>query len=91
MSSPPILTGLELEETLFLYIVVSEEMVGIVLIVERNGEQKPIYYISKVLHGIEVRYQKNEKLAYAIILVSRRLKSYFLPHPIVICIDQLIC
>ena len=44
----------------------------------------------KVMYGAEVRYQKIEKLANAIILASRRLKPFFQSHPIIIRIDQLI-
>ena len=65
----------------------SEEVVGIVLTVERDGEQNLVYYNNKVLHGIEMRHQKIEKLAYAIVLASRRLKPYFQSHPIIILIN----
>ena len=47
------------------------------LIFEINGEQKLVYYTSKVLHGDKVRYQKIEKLTYVVVLASRRLKPYF--------------
>ena len=43
----------------------SNKAMGIMSIVKRNGEQKLVYYTSKVLHSVEVRYQKIEKLAYA--------------------------
>ena len=56
LSSPPILTRPERGELLYLYIAASEEVVGTVLIVERNGEQKSVYYTSKVLHGAEEQY-----------------------------------
>ena len=55
-----------------------KEAIRIVLIVEKDSEQRPIYYTSKALHGREVRYQKMENLAYAIVLVSRRLKTLLL-------------
>ena len=57
------------------------------LIDKRYGEQKLVYYTSNALHVAKVRYQKIEKLAYAILLTSRRLKPYFQSHPIVICTD----
>ena len=78
------LTKPEKGEVLFLYIAAFEEAVGTILIVERSDEQRPVYYISKVLHGVEERYQRIEKLAYAVVLASRRLKHYFKAHPIVV-------
>ena len=58
LPSPPILTKLKVRETLFLYIATSDKVMRAMLIFERNGEQKLIYYTNKVLHGIKVRYQK---------------------------------
>ena len=77
LSSLLILTRPKVKETLLLYLTAFEKVIRTVLIVKRDGEQKPIYYTNKVLHGIEVMYQKTEKLAYAIVLASRRLKPYF--------------
>ena len=78
LSSPPILTKPEMEETFFLYIVASKETIKTMLIIKKkNGEQRPVYYTSKDLHNAKVRYQKIKKLAYVVILASRRLKSYF--------------
>ena len=84
LSSPPILTRLETRENLFLYIAVSDRVVGIALIAKRDGDQRPIYYTSKVLHSVEMRYQKIKKLAYAIVLAYRQLKHYSQAHPIII-------
>ena len=85
---PAILTRPEKGELFYLYIAAPEEAVGIVLIVKRNSEQKSMYYTSKVLHGAEEWYQRIEKLAYAVVLASRRLKHYFKVHPVVVRIDQ---
>ena len=51
-----ILTRSNVRETLFLYIVAFDEAMGTVLIIERKGEQRPIYYTSKVPHGTKLRY-----------------------------------
>ena len=66
-----------MKELSFFNITTLEEVVEIVLIVERNGEQRLVYYISEVLHCIEMRNQKIKKLAYVNVLASRRLKHYF--------------
>ena len=39
--------------------------------------QKPIYYTSKALRGVEGRYPLIEKLAFTLIIASRKLRHYF--------------
>jgi hypothetical protein len=39
--------------------------------------QKPVYYISKVLHEAKARYPKTHKLLYAVLIASRKLRHYF--------------
>ena len=68
-----ILTRPEARENLFLYIVMSNEVVGTILIAEKDGEEKLVYYTSKVLHDTKVQYQKIKKLAYAVVLASKKL------------------
>ena len=58
------------------------------LIIKRDSKQRLIYYTSKVLHVGKVRNKKIEKLAYAIVLASRRLKPYFQSHFIIIYMNQ---
>ena len=77
LSPPLVLTRMEAGEIFFLYITTSKEMVKIVMIIERNGKQKLVYYTIKVLYDVEMRYQKIEKLAYVIVLAPRKLKPYF--------------
>ncbi|KAK4397722.1 hypothetical protein Sango_1247700 [Sesamum angolense] len=42
----------------------------------------PIYYVSKVLNGAEGWYTPIEKMALALVITARRLRPYFLSHPI---------
>ncbi|XP_072054900.1 uncharacterized protein [Arachis hypogaea] len=49
-----------------------------------------IYFVSKVLHGAELRYTRLEKLAYALLVSSQRLRQYFQGHSIVVRTDQAI-
>jgi hypothetical protein len=46
--------------------------------------QKPIYYVSEVLHEAKVRYPETYKLLYAILIASRKLRHYFQTHKIVV-------
>jgi hypothetical protein len=46
--------------------------------------QKPVYYVSKVLHEAKARYSETHKLLYAILIASRKLRHYFQAHKIVV-------
>ncbi|KAL0356463.1 UNVERIFIED_CONTAM: hypothetical protein Sradi_4093200 [Sesamum radiatum] len=47
-------------DTLYLYLSATMQAVSSVLIREEKGKQLPIYYVSKVLNGAEVRYTHRE-------------------------------
>jgi hypothetical protein len=46
--------------------------------------QKPIYYVSEVLHVAKARYLETHKLIYAILVASRKLRHYFQAHRVVV-------
>jgi len=54
---------------------------------ESGEEQKPVYFVSKVLHGAEIRYPTIEKAALAIIVSARRLRHFFQNHKVKVMID----
>ena len=72
LSLPPLLAKLE-PRGLFLYLAVSPVAIGVVLVKEEAKVQKPIYYISRVLRNVEIRYSKLEKLTYALLITVRKL------------------
>ncbi|XP_077221030.1 uncharacterized protein LOC143854808 [Tasmannia lanceolata] len=88
LSSPPLLTKPESGEELLLYLSVSPTALTAVLVHEEHRQQKPIYYVSKVLHDAEIRYQRVEKLAYALVMAARKLRPYFQAHTIKVLTDQ---
>lgn len=47
------------------------------LVQEDEKHQRPIYYISKVMQGAEVRYQMIEKLSLALVIAAWWLQPYF--------------
>ena len=89
LASPPLLAKPEVEEELFLYLVTSPEIVSFVLIRKYDkGTQKAIYYTSKILHDMKVRYSKSEKIIFALIIFTRCLRLYFQAYSVVVLTDQ---
>jgi hypothetical protein len=44
--------------------------------------QRPVYFISEVLHEAKARYLEVHKLLYAVLIASRKLRHYFQAHRI---------
>ncbi|KAL2253359.1 UNVERIFIED_CONTAM: Retrovirus-related Pol polyprotein from transposon opus [Sesamum indicum] len=80
LTTPPLLANPKEHEELFLYLGVSEHAVSSVLVREEGGQQNPIYYVSKMLQGAELRYTEMEKLALALVVTARKLRPYFQSH-----------
>ena len=73
----PLLSPFVMGEELFLYLAVTPHAVSSALIREEEKIQKPMYYTSNALRGAEGRYSLIEKLAFALITASRKLRHYF--------------
>ncbi|GAA0152817.1 hypothetical protein LIER_43196 [Lithospermum erythrorhizon] len=86
LGSPKLLSRPETNEELQFYLAVSDEAVSSVLI--REGTQKPIYYVSHVLHRAEGNYQLIDTFAFAVVISARKLMIYFEYHPIKVITDQ---
>ena len=71
---------------LLLYIATSGATVSAALVEERSIEgelkQVPIYFVSEALSGSKLLYSKIEKMAYAVVMASRKLRYYFQSHKI---------
>jgi hypothetical protein len=46
--------------------------------------QKPVYYVSEVLHEVKTRYLETHKLLYTVLVASRKLRHYFQAHKVVV-------
>ncbi|KAK3008934.1 hypothetical protein RJ639_014866 [Escallonia herrerae] len=88
LASPPLLSKPVMGEDLFLYLAVAESAVSAVLVREQDGQQLPVYYVSKVLQGAEQRYPNAEKLAFALLNAARKLRPYFQSHTITVLTDK---
>jgi len=67
-----------------LYFTVTERAISSVLVQEQDQIQRPIYFVSKALQGVETRYQALEKAALAVVFSARRLRHYFHSFTVVV-------
>ena len=70
-----------------LYFAVTERAINSILVQEQDQVQKPIYFVSKVLQGPEVRFQALEKAALVVVFSIRRLRHYFQSFQVVVMTD----
>ncbi|GJZ67665.1 reverse transcriptase domain-containing protein [Tanacetum coccineum] len=80
----PTLVAPKAGENLIVYLGASKECINAVLMAERGKDQRPIYFVSRVLHGAELNYPIMEKLVLALFYAARRLKRYFQAHNITV-------
>ncbi|KAK3025706.1 hypothetical protein RJ639_041711 [Escallonia herrerae] len=88
LASYPLLSKPFVGEELFLYLAVAESAISVVLIRDQDGKQLPIYYMSKVLEGAELRYPDTKKLAFALLIAAQKLRPYFQSHSIKVLMDK---
>ena len=87
LASPPVLCKPQVATPLRLYFSITERAISVVLVQDQDQAQKPIYFVSKVLQGPEVRYQALEKAALAVVFSVRRLCHYFQSFTVLVMID----
>lgn len=84
----PTIMRLMTGDTLQLYISASPKTIAAVLLVDKEKQQRPKYFVSHILNGPESRYQLAEKIALAVIIPTRKLRPYFDCHPIQVLTNQ---
>ena len=88
LSTPLLLSLSQSGEELFLYLAVSPAAISTALIREEEKVQKPVYYASRALCRAEKRYPPMEKLAFALVTATCKLKPYFQAHTVVVLTDR---
>ena len=88
MAQAALLAKPVINEVLYLYLAVSENALSVVLVKEELKVQKPIYYVSKILHRAELNYSTIEKFVLALVMASRKLRPYFQAHKIKVLKNQ---
>jgi ribonuclease HI len=95
LTTPPVLkpphhaTSGQSAEDLLLYISCTTHVVSTVLVVERAKEghaypiQHPVYFISEVMGHSKKKYPQIQKLLYAVLLTTRKLRHYFDDHKVI--------
>ena len=84
------MSSLEFDEVLYAYIAMAPHAVSLVLIQDDNGLQKPIYYVSKSLHEVKVKYLPLEKAILAVVHSTRKLPHYFQAYTVVVLTQLLL-
>ena len=82
LGSPPFLFKPKEGEVLIIYLTVSDYAISAILVREEGDIQYPVCYVCKRMLDAETRYTNMEKLEYALILASRKIRPYFQAHQI---------
>ena len=90
LSNPPLLSSSKEGENLYLYLAISTTAISAILIREEDKKQPLVYYVNQAFQGAEAKYPRIEKIAFALIVASRKLRPYFQVNPILVMMDQLI-
>ena len=92
LTSSPVLTPPKKYEDMMLYIAATSTVISTAIVVEREEGrvykvQRPVYYISEVLSESKIWYPHAQKLLYALLITSRKLRHYFESHKITVVTD----
>jgi dsDNA-binding SOS-regulon protein len=89
LSKPPVLMAPRKKEQLLLYLAVTTHVVSTAIVVERqeDGHAYPVYFVSEVLSESKARYQPVQKLLYAVLIPSQKLRHYFQEYSIYVVTD----
>jgi hypothetical protein len=73
---------------LYIYLAASKHAVSAAIVREDYSIQRPVYYTSKTLDGVESRYLPLEKLAFALVCSAKKLPHYFQAHTMIVLTEH---
>ena len=88
LSNPPLFSPSKEGKNLYLYLAVSATAVSAALIRKEGKTQLPVYYVNQAFQGAEAKYPRIEKIAFALIVASRKLRPYFQANLILVMTNQ---
>ena len=65
---------------LLLYIAITKQPLGALLAQKQGGMERPIYHISRLMKGPELRYPTAEKVCLSLAFAVSKFNHYFLGH-----------
>ena len=68
------------EKEILIYLMALEEAIGVLIAQECDGQERPVYYLSKLLKGPELNYRQADKLCVALMNVVTKLRHYMVTH-----------